>query len=207
MFSLHWASIHIVLHIWSRIYLNFEIFYASQWSYIVTLNGGSFCCHPRGSLTECKHYPPRNGRISLCMRNIDRDINCPDACRAVPENFCEKQPHTTSGCSYYLDDMIAKNTLEYTTVKLESRIRDWLRSIPMERRLPIEFYLSFADDVERFNSIIRMQKMTAMTAYCPCRVYYRVSHIQMSFEEHYCSLSSVHRYWAKKCLQIDSKRW
>ncbi|VDP92708.1 unnamed protein product [Echinostoma caproni] len=116
-------------------------------------------------------------RVALCIRNVDIHLNCPDACRGKSKDHCSSVPHALGTCSTRLDDLIGKTGVQYSndTKILTNNLRDWYRRVPIERRYPIEFFMRSANNEELFQRKVEVQKIGARVAYCPCRVYYKVS--------------------------------
>ncbi|VDP03019.1 unnamed protein product [Schistosoma mattheei] len=117
--------------------------------------------------------------MGLCIREIDPHLNCPDVCRSKTHKFCKNKPYTVGFCGTYMNDLLRDAKIHYTEEKkvkeLKRILKNWLSHVPVERRLPMEFFLHFINNKKLFLNVIEIQRQSALIAYCPCEAKYIVS--------------------------------
>ncbi|XP_018647389.1 hypothetical protein Smp_145730 [Schistosoma mansoni] len=115
-------------------------------------------------------------RLGLCFREIDPHLNCPDICRSKTDKFCKNKPYTVGFCGTYMNDLLSDANINYTEKKevkeLKRILKNWLLHVPVERRLPIEFFLHFISNKKLFVKAIEIQRQSSLIAYCPCEAKY-----------------------------------
>ncbi|CAI2727139.1 unnamed protein product [Schistosoma spindalis] len=115
-------------------------------------------------------------RLGLCFREIDPHLNCPDVCRSKTDKFCRNKPYTVGFCGTYMNDLLRDAKIHYTEEKkvkeLKRILKNWLLHVPVERRLPMEFFLHFINNKKLFLKVIEIQRQSALIAYCPCEAKY-----------------------------------
>uniref|UniRef100_A0A5K4FFC3 Cadherin EGF LAG seven-pass G-type receptor 1 n=1 Tax=Schistosoma mansoni TaxID=6183 RepID=A0A5K4FFC3_SCHMA len=115
-------------------------------------------------------------RLGLCFREIDPHLNCPDICRSKTDKFCKNKPYTVGFCGTYMNDLLRDAKINYTEEKkvkeLKRNLKDWLLHVPVERRLPMEFFLHFTSNKKLFVKAIEIQRQSSLIAYCPCEAKY-----------------------------------
>ncbi|VDQ00738.1 unnamed protein product, partial [Trichobilharzia regenti] len=85
-------------------------------------------------------------RLGLCFRDIDPHLNCPDVCRSKTSSFCESVPHAVGFCGTYVNELLHNAQINSTGDEntIRQNLRSWLLRVPVEVRLPLEFFMHFA---------------------------------------------------------------
>ncbi|CAH8842073.1 unnamed protein product [Trichobilharzia szidati] len=113
-------------------------------------------------------------RLGLCFRDIDPHLNCPDVCRSKTNSFCESVPHAVGFCGTYTNELLHNAQINSTgdENKIRQNLRSWLLRVPVEVRLPLEFFMHFAKNKSLFEKAIEIQRRSSLIAYCPCEAKY-----------------------------------
>ncbi|CAH8497727.1 unnamed protein product [Heterobilharzia americana] len=149
-------------------------------------------------------------RLGLCFRDIDPHLNCPDVCRSKTSAFCEDIPHAVGFCGTYMDELLRSTQMNHTgnREELKKNLRSWLLRVPVERRLPLDFFLHFIENKNFFDKAVEIQLRSSLIAYCPCEakyIYDKLSNTCLDIKEEYGCYSSSQCSNGGMCVQSLKK--
>nr|CDS34146.1 myst histone acetyltransferase 1 [Hymenolepis microstoma] len=120
-------------------------------------------------------------RVGLCLRGIDKHLNCPDTCRARGKRFCTKAANSTGICGTYIPTELG----EYTIYKepsdltgLSEEFHEWYQKIPPEKRFPISLFTHFFERKEVFTNLYEAQVAAIKIPFCICKAFYTYDRVQ-----------------------------
>ncbi|VDN26646.1 unnamed protein product [Dibothriocephalus latus] len=121
-------------------------------------------------------------RLALCVRGIDKHLNCPDVCRARGPKFCNKAEHSIKICG----TITPKELKEYSPAKenntktLSDAFKKWHAAIPMSARFPLEFFEQFVGNNDSFKNAFEAQLLAAQVPFCICKKSFKVRRLPPS---------------------------
>lgn len=116
--------------------------------------------------------------IGLCVRGIDKHLNCPDSCRTKGLNFCKKAVHSIGVCGAYVPEELRLYTAEKeekSAKAISEEFRRWHAMIPPANRMPISFFEHFVGRRELFLNAFEAQVAALKVPFCICEPFYSVS--------------------------------
>ncbi|TNN15551.1 Neurogenic locus notch protein isoform 2 [Schistosoma japonicum] len=124
-------------------------------------------------------------RLGLCFRDIEPHLNCPNVCRSKTNKFCYKKLYTIGYCNTYINNELIHNIKINSTNQLKQNelkqiLKNWLFNIPIDKRLPLEFFLYFINNIKLLQKTIDIQLQITLIPYCPCEVKYTYDKISDS---------------------------
>lgn len=127
--------------------------------------------------------------MGLCIRGIDKHLNCPDVCRVRGPKFCARAQFSIGVCGTYLPEELktyspakepntAPSSPRSAAAKgLSDDFKRWHAMIPRENRLPLAFFEMFAGNKELLGNAYDAQVAAAKVPFCICESFYTVSEL------------------------------
>ena len=115
--------------------------------------------------------------MGLCVRGIDKHLNCPDVCRLKGSKFCKRAQHSIGVCGSYIPEELSHYSAkkeEETATDLSEDFRRWHAMIPTANRLPLTFFEHFVGKKELFLNAFDAQLAALKVPFCICEPYYSV---------------------------------
>ncbi|VDD79483.1 unnamed protein product [Mesocestoides corti] len=120
-------------------------------------------------------------RLGLCVRGIDKHLNCPNVCRVKGPNFCRKAPYSIGVCGTYVPEelkLYSPDKEPETAGDLSEAFKRWHAMIPRENRLPLSFFKHFAHKNQLFVNAYEAQLASAKVPFCICEPFYTHDRVQ-----------------------------
>ncbi|KAH9286104.1 hypothetical protein ECG_00593 [Echinococcus granulosus] len=136
-------------------------------------------------------------RIGLCVRGIDKHLNCPDPCRTKGLKFCRKAVHSIGICGAYVPEelrLYAAEKEEENAKALSGDFRRWHAMIPPANRMPISFFEHFVGRKELFVNAFEAQLAALKVPYCICEPFYTANAtavVSRGYKSHYDRVKEV----------------
>nr|VZI12370.1 unnamed protein product [Spirometra erinaceieuropaei] len=115
-------------------------------------------------------------RMGLCIRGIDKHLNCPDVCRARGPKFCANATHSLKICGTITPDELSRYSSEKEpddATKLSDEFKKWHAAIPMSKRFPLEFFERFVENKVFFKNVFEAQLQAAQIPFCICENFFK----------------------------------
>ncbi|VDL86781.1 unnamed protein product [Schistocephalus solidus] len=110
--------------------------------------------------------------MALCVRGIDKHLNCPDVCRARGPKFCEKAVYSIKICGTITPTELARYSPEKepdNATRLSDAFKKWHAAIPMSTRFPLDFFEQFVANKTLHKNAYEAQLQAAQIPFCLCQ--------------------------------------
>lgn len=114
----------------------------------------------------------------MCLRGLDKHLNCPDTCRAKGSKFCKTASNSTGVCGTYVPSELSDYSFYKEPIdakNLSEEFHAWYQKIPPEKRFPLSYFNRFFDRREIFLNLYEAQVNALKIPFCICMPFFTVS--------------------------------